>query len=85
MECETGDIVEMAFIDKRNTKLKSPLMEMAGFQKGLESLLQKSLNVEAVVTDGHMQIGALMSKFGCLKYNHFLKVHSNFTRSSEKL
>ena len=63
MECDTADIVQMVFVDKRETGLKSPNMEAFGYQKGLDELLEKSMNVKAVVTDGHVQIASIMSKY----------------------
>ena len=37
-------------------------MEKAGFQKGLNELLQEGVEVKEVVTDAHLGIGAIMSK-----------------------
>ena len=63
MECDTGDIVAMAIVDKRQTNFKSTNMEIMGFQQGLDELLEKPMKVKAVVTDGHLQIASVMSKF----------------------
>ena len=62
METETQDIVQMVIVDKREVANKSPNMEVFAFKKGLDELLQNYVNVKAVVTDGHIQIAALMSK-----------------------
>ena len=61
METESQDIVQMVIVDKREVANKSPNMEVFAFKKGLD-LLQKHVNVKAVVTNGHIQIAALMSK-----------------------
>lgn len=46
--------------DKREVGKKSTNMEKAGFQRALEDV-RSSNNVTEVVTDAHLQIGALMS------------------------
>ena len=66
MEHDTGDIIQMQFVDKREAGLKSTNMEKIGFQRALESLIKK-FPVKAVVTDAHVQIGKLMSKYSLLK------------------
>ena len=70
MDYETGAILDMAVVDKRETGLKSPNMEVEGFTRLLKSLKQAGVIVEEVVTDAHPQITALMSKYkkiGCSK------------------
>ena len=62
MEHDTGDIVEMVVVDKWEVGLKSPNMEKLAFKKGLDNLLGKNLKIKEVVTDGHIQIKALLSK-----------------------
>ena len=61
MENNTKKIVGMKTLDKRETEKKSTNLEKAGFQRVLEDA-RANLNVIEVVTDAHLQIGALMSK-----------------------
>jgi hypothetical protein len=48
-------------MDKRMTEKKSTNLEKACFQKGLQYLLGKGLNIVEIVTDAHVQVEALMS------------------------
>ena len=53
----------MKIVDVREIEgRKSPNMERAGFERGLDNLMQSKMNIKEVVTDGHLEIGALMSK-----------------------
>lgn len=45
------------------TEKKSTNLEKACFVKGLEFLLSKDMKVVEVVTDAHLQISSLMSKW----------------------
>jgi hypothetical protein len=38
-------------------------MERIGFERGMDVLLTSTIVLKEVVTDGHLEIGALMSKF----------------------
>lgn len=62
MENDTKKILSILTLDKRETGKKSTNLEVKGFKRSLEELGQKVKVVE-VVTDAHLQIGALMSKF----------------------
>ncbi|XP_061167182.1 uncharacterized protein LOC133176022 [Saccostrea echinata] len=62
MENETHKILCLVTMDKRMTGRKSAILEKACFQKGLQFLLEKEINVVEVVTDAHVQIEALMKK-----------------------
>lgn len=53
----------MAVVDKRETGLKSGNMEKLGFERALINLIDKGVNVAEVVTDQHIQIASLMSKY----------------------
>ena len=53
-------------MDVREAGGKSNNMERLGFERGMGMLLTSPLSVKEVVTDGHLEIAALMSKF--LKY-----------------
>ena len=56
-------VVHVVTLDKRETERKSPRMEKAAFQLGLDYILEKGLNVTEVVTDAHLGITALMSVY----------------------
>jgi ribonuclease HI len=50
-------------MDKRETEKKSTNMEKACFLKAMEELRERDVAVAEVVTDAHLQIGAVMSKY----------------------
>lgn len=52
-------VLHVEVVDVREAGGKSPNMEKLAFEKGMEFLM-KQINVEEIVTDGHMQIAALM-------------------------
>ena len=66
MENTTKEIVSIITMDKRHTAGKSTNLEKACFTKSMTVLTQKRVGVSEVVTDSHMQITALMSKFTSL-------------------
>ena len=74
---ETTTILNMNVVDVREVEgRKRPNMERVGFERGLDSMLQSKMAVKEIVTDGHLEIGALMSK--CLKlcmYYHCKKIY----------
>lgn len=49
-------------MDKRETGKKSCKIEKTCFMKSRNDLLENHINIEKVVTDAHIQIGAVMSK-----------------------
>jgi hypothetical protein len=63
MEKDTKKILTLKTIDKRMTDRKSGNMEKFGFQAAMKELNEKGVKVVEVVTDAHLGIGALMSKF----------------------
>lgn len=65
IENNTKKIVSMLTLDKRETEKKSPCLEKEGFVRSMAAMEQKGLNVVEVVTDAHMSIGAVMSKYDC--------------------
>ncbi len=68
-EMDSKCILEIDFVDVREVEgRKSPNMERIGFERGLDNLLKSKMKVKEVVTDGHLEIGALMSKYWNFKY-----------------
>ena len=69
MEETTKKIVSCLTLDKRVAGGKSTNLEKLGFVKSMQALAAKNLNIREVVTDAHMQVTSIMSKFST-----FLKV-----------
>ena len=69
MDNNSKKIVSLLTLDKRQTAGKSGNLEKLGFQKTLGELRQKGCTISEVVTDAHMQISSIMSKYflGILK------------------
>ena len=59
---EDHAILQMNIIDVREVAGKSNKMERIGFERGMDRLLASQINIKEVVTDGHLEIAALMSK-----------------------
>ena len=59
---EDHAILQMNIIDVREAAGKSNKMERIGFERGMDRLLASQINIKEVVTDGHLEIAALMSK-----------------------
>ena len=55
-------ILAMEVVDKRETGLKSVLMEAKGFSKAMESIRDEGVQLEEIVTDAHPQISSIMRK-----------------------
>ena len=55
-------ILQMNIVDVREAAGKSPNMERIGFEREMDKLLTSAMCISEVVTDGHLEIGALMSK-----------------------
>lgn len=55
-------ILQVTVVDVREAGGKSNNMERIGFERGMDNLLTSSIHVKEVVTDGHLEIAALMSK-----------------------
>lgn len=62
MDDQSKKIISLITMDKRETGKKSCNMEKACFMKSMNDLLEHHVNIEEVVTDAHIQIGAEMSK-----------------------
>ena len=62
IENDSKKVVSIITMDKRETEKKSTNLEKASFVKMMEELKDKDANVVEVVTDAHLQIGAVMSK-----------------------
>ena len=53
----------MNVVDVREASGKSNNIERIGFERGMEKLLTSPMVIKEVVTDGHLEIAALMSKY----------------------
>lgn len=62
MEYNSKKIVELQFVDCRETDLKSGNMEKLGFIRAIDALAA-SADVSEVITDAHPQVKSLMSKY----------------------
>jgi hypothetical protein len=59
---ETQTILNMNIVDVRDVEgRKSPNMERIGFERWLDEILTSKMVIKEVVTDGHLEIGAVMS------------------------
>ena len=58
-------ILQMNIVDVREAAGKSNNMERIGFERGMDKLLTSQMCIKEVVTDGHLEIAALMSKWPC--------------------
>ena len=56
-------ILQTNVVDVREAAGKSNNMERIGFERGMDMLLTSQIAIKEVVTDGHLEIAALMSKF----------------------
>ena len=63
MEYETKTILCIITMDKRVTEKKSTNLEKACFLKGINMLIDSGLHIVEVVTDAHVQVASVMSKF----------------------
>jgi hypothetical protein len=63
MDNETKKILTIETLDKRMTERKSVNMEKAGFQTALNYLLGEDIRVVEVVTDAHLGISSVMSRY----------------------
>lgn len=62
MDSESKKILSLITMDKRQTEKKSSNMEKACFIRAMEELAENGVVVSEVVTDAHLQIGAVMSE-----------------------
>ena len=56
-------ILQMNVVDVREASGKSNNMERIGYERALDKLLTSAMCIKEVVTEGHLEIGALMSKY----------------------
>ena len=63
MDHSTNDILALVFVDKRNTSLKSTNIEVYGFERVMDFMIGKGLNIKEVVTDAHSSITKLTSEY----------------------
>lgn len=69
MDNSSKKILTVRTVDKRETQLKSTTMEKEGFQRVMKELKDKQVKVTEVVTDAHISIGALMSKYSYIYFD----------------
>ena len=67
-DMEDKSILQMNIVDVREAAGKSNNMERIGFERGMDMLLTSPMVVKEVVTDGHLEIAALMSKYEIVKW-----------------
>ena len=61
---DSKEILNIKIVDVREVEnRKSANMERVGFERGLDEMLQSEMVVKEIVTDGHVEIGALMSMY----------------------
>lgn len=63
MENTTKKILSLITLDKRTTDRKSVLMEKVGFERAMQQLQNENIEIEEVVTDAHLGITSIMSKY----------------------
>lgn len=61
MENSSKKILAISTLDNRETDKKSVNLEKAGLIRGQKEIQEQDLHVTKVVTDAHLQIGAVMS------------------------
>ena len=62
-DVEDHAILQMNIVDVREAAGKSNNMEQIVFVRGMDKLLASQMSIKEVVTDGHLGIAALMSKY----------------------
>ena len=61
-DMDTKTIFNLKIVDVREVEgRKSMKMERLGFERGLDELMSSKMNLQEIVTDGHLEISALMS------------------------
>ncbi|CAB4019001.1 Hypothetical predicted protein, partial [Paramuricea clavata] len=61
-DMQDNTIIQMNVVDVREAAGKSNNMERIGFERGMDMLLTSPIVVKEVVTDGHLEIAALMKR-----------------------
>ena len=78
IEYDTKEILDVVLIDKRETQLKSLNMEVEGFIRLLNSLIEAAIIIEEIVTEAHPQITSQMSGLNHItffwKSNYYLYI-----------
>ncbi|XP_070578694.1 uncharacterized protein [Ptychodera flava] len=73
MENDSKDILSIVTMDKRMTERKSTNLEKACFVQSMTMLTDKDMKIGEVVTDSHLQIGAVMKRtYPDVKHSHDL-------------
>ena len=81
-DMEDRTILQMNVVDVREAAGKSNNMERIGFERGMDILLASPMVVKEVVTDGHLEIAALMSMYSLLiKIEHVVHDTCNVVHS----
>ena len=63
-DMDSKEILNIKIVDVKEVEnRKSANMESVGFERGLDEMLQSEMVVKEIVTDGHVEIDALMSKY----------------------
>ena len=79
-DMETKSVLNLNIVDVWEVVgRKSPNMERMGFERGLDDILKSSMNINEIVTDGHLEISALMSKWSLnkIKYKYVCVMYLN--------
>ena len=76
MDVETREILDIQIVNKRELQLNSVIMEKEGCRRGLDSLKAEKLNISELVTDAHIQIRAMMSKYNVSIWTFYINVVS---------
>ena len=63
MNQQDKKILALEIVDKREVELKSGRMEALGFEKAMTDFQPAGLTVLEAVTDAHLMISCIMSKF----------------------
>ncbi|XP_013383831.1 uncharacterized protein LOC106154126 [Lingula anatina] len=59
---ETGDVLDIQVVEKKETQLNSNAMEKEGLLRSLRFLRERGINVVEIVTDAHVSIAAHIRK-----------------------
>ena len=63
-DMETKTILDLKIVDVREVDgRKSTKIKRVGFERGVDDLLTSKMNLQEIVTNGHLEISALMSMF----------------------
>ncbi len=68
LESESGNLISVMTIDKRETGGNSVAMEILGFTRSIDLLESDGLTISEVVTDAHTQIAKYLSKYNHVYY-----------------